>query len=405
MSVTSNEDSADARAGARPRKRSSWRSLARWFVMGSCSAFLASAAVTYVGTEIYLRSADATAAVSSTGVAPLAEEDAEDESSVDALLADAAAEESSPVAERSPDGAADFGEIPDGSEILPLQVLATLDASGSEDPSASTASLLDREHNTVDSFRVGDELRAGVVLEAIGRQRVILRLESGELRSLQLAGADPLVLAEGPTPGIRARVYSGPLEAMLAPVKAGGVGVGGPNGGRLVNAVQLPENPQLYTRKHPANAWGSSHTVDTLQRAVAQFRRDSGYPGAVVIGDISKRHGGRFYPHKSHQSGRDVDIALPGKPGARDWDATWGLVEALINSGRVERIFLGYGRQRELYEAARRAGVSTDRLSRELQYPEGRYAPAIVQHQSGHEEHIHVRFKCGPEERGCTGIR
>ncbi len=402
MNVTSKDDSAAARARDGSRGKSSWRSLARWFVMGSCSAFLASAAVTYVGTEIYLRSADATAAPSA-GVAPLADEDAEDESSVDALLA-AAAEESS-AASDSPDGAADFGELPDGADLLPLQVLATLDASGSEDPSASTASLLDREHNTVDSYRVGDELRAGVVLEAIGRQRVVLRLESGERVSLLLAGADPLVLAEGPTPGIRARVYTGPLEALLAPVGVGGVGVGGPNGGRLVNAVQLPENPQLYTRKHPANAWGSTHAIDTLQRAVAQFRRDSGYPGAVVIGDISKRHGGRFYPHKSHQSGRDVDIALPGKPGARDWDATWGLVEALIDSGRVERIFLGYGRQRELYEAARRAGVSTDRLTRDVQYPEGRYAPAVVQHQSGHEEHIHVRFKCGPDERGCTGIR
>ncbi|MCA9714191.1 MAG: penicillin-insensitive murein endopeptidase, partial [Myxococcales bacterium] len=385
------------------KKSSSWRSLARWFVMGSCSAFLASAAVTYAFAELYLRASEA--AASDDGVAVLAEEDGEDESSIDAALAEPLAGEDDAVASLAPrDGAASFGEVLDGTDSLPLQVLATLDASGSEDPEASTASILDREHNTVDGYRVGDELRPGLTLEAIGRQRVILRLEDGSLRSLQLAGAAPLVLAEGPTPGIRARIYSGPLEALLAPVSAGGVGVGGPNGGRLVNAVQLPENPQLYTRKHPANAWGSTHTITALQRSVARFRKQSGYQGAVVIGDISKRHGGRFYPHKSHQSGRDVDIALPGSPGARDWDATWGLVRALIDSDRVERIFLDYGRQSELYEAARRVGESTESLARELQFPEGRYAPAIVQHQSGHEEHIHVRFKCGPDERGCTGV-
>ncbi|MEZ4430437.1 MAG: penicillin-insensitive murein endopeptidase [Nannocystaceae bacterium] len=279
---------------------------------------------------------------------------------------------------------------------LPLELLATV---ASARTSESSASILDREQNTVDSYRVGDAIRPGVVIDAILRREVVLRRE--QAREALRIGDAAIELTEGPTPGVRSASVAADLRGLLMSVPPGAQSVGRPNAGALVSGVQLPENPALYTRRLPALAWGSTFAITRLQEGVARFRRDSGFRGELAIGGISKQHGGPFSPHKSHQSGRDVDITLPRRAGAHDWDATWSLVEAFIETGAVERIFLDHGRQRGLYEAARRAGVPTRTLERVIQYPRGRGSPAIVQHVRGHAEHIHVRFRCGPTEARC----
>ncbi|MBK6515916.1 MAG: penicillin-insensitive murein endopeptidase [Polyangiaceae bacterium] len=40
------------------------------------------------------------------------------------------------------------------------------------------------------------------------------------------------------------------------------------------------------------------------------------YRGQIVIGDVSRRDGGPFGRHRSHRTGRDVDIWLPVIGGA-----------------------------------------------------------------------------------------
>ncbi len=188
--------------------------------------------------------------------------------------------------------------------------------------------------------------------------------------------------------------------------------VGSPNSGRISNSTQLPENPPLYTRLRPEEAYASSHTIATLQLAVARWRRDSGYLGKLVIAALSKRGGGRLSPHKSHQSGRDVDIRMPVKKGVKgslaenasqvDWDATWGLVRALLETGQIQYIFLSYERQPYLYKAAKRAGASKDELEKWIQYPRKNHTNnGVVRHAKGHTAHIHVRFHCGPKEPRC----
>lgn len=197
----------------------------------------------------------------------------------------------------------------------------------------------------------------------------------------------------------------------LMPVAPGGQSVGEPTRGRLRAAVRLPDNPGVYTVRRPDFAWGSSHAVHHLQLALAKFRAQSGYTGELVVSDMSRRRGGAYAGHQSHQSGRDVDLWLPGRraPGeddeARlreqyDWGATWALVKALVRTGQVQYIFLSRGRQRHLYRAARAAGEDLRVLGEVIQYPR-RAQTAIVRHAPKHTRHLHVRFRCAAAERRC----
>lgn len=202
-----------------------------------------------------------------------------------------------------------------------------------------------------------------------------------------------------------------PAARLLAGrVRANAFSVGAPNRGRLVNGVELPELPQLYTRRFPEKLYGSSHMVRALIVGIANFRRLARFDGEVVINAISLPRGGRFRPHRSHQSGRDADIRLLARPGVKhapspqevDWMATWRLLSALIATGEVQYIFLDYSLQKRLYTVARSAGVSKQQLAEVLQWPrEARSNNGIVRHSPGHKGHFHVRMKCGPREKQC----
>ena len=196
-------------------------------------------------------------------------------------------------------------------------------------------------------------------------------------------------------------------------VSSNGYSVGKPNRGKLVNGVLLPENEKLYTRRNPDGLYGTSHTIGNLQHAIAVWRQETDYSGQLVVSAISKKHGGRFRPHKSHQTGRDVDIRLPVRKGIDhtlaqnskeiDWDATWSLVQALLETKQVQYIFLEYSRQKRLFAAAKRAGVSEKQLSSWIQYPNRpKTNNGIVRHAEGHTSHMHVRFNCGPTETRCV---
>lgn len=196
-------------------------------------------------------------------------------------------------------------------------------------------------------------------------------------------------------------------------VTAGGRSVGRPHKGRLLSAIQLPESP-LYTRGIKRVLWGSSFTIENLQIAFANFRHDTGFEHAIVVGSISKRTGRRLPPHRSHQSGRDVDIRLPllphvpqtNSPNADeiDWYATWGLIKALGDTNAVSVVFLEAHLHRRVYEAARVMGEEPETLEAFLIYPQWRpKTDPLVRHSDGHDEHIHVRFRCGPDEPRCRG--
>lgn len=215
-------------------------------------------------------------------------------------------------------------------------------------------------------------------------------------------------------PGAPRTIY--PVEPSATPPAIepmpGGVSKGRPQRGRVIDPVELPES-RCYTRGKPERMWGSSHAITQLRRGIARLRHEKGYRGEIVVGAISLEGGGEFPPHRSHQSGRDVDIRLPLLPGLAsrrsphpdevDWVATWALVDALLAGGEVSVVFLESKLQRRLYEAARWEGASHERLGELLQALDPDRLGTVIRHADGHDGHLHVRFRCAPRELDCRG--
>ena len=235
------------------------------------------------------------------------------------------------------------------------------------------------------------------------------QLQAYNWRTKAPRAGDTLVVWIDPGEPRTVNVQPGPPPPERFDVPAGGLSIGRPQRGRIEHAVALPDSP-WYTLGDPERLWGSSHTIETLQRALAAMRHRTGFAGEIVIGAISLEGGRKFAPHRSHQSGRDVDIRLPLRPGlasrndphpeAIDWPATWELVRALLDTEQVQFIFLERGLQRRLYEAARWEGASHETLAELIDWVDDRKT-APVRHARGHDGHIHVRIRCGPDEPRC----
>jgi murein endopeptidase len=201
-------------------------------------------------------------------------------------------------------------------------------------------------------------------------------------------------------------------EDVPSSIRRGAVGVGSPWDGRLINGVQIPAGAG-WRRKLMPSSYGTTHAVESLVTALQAFHATSGYERELQLGSMSWPHGGPMAGHRSHQTGRDLDIRLPLwaryssrasiKPRRVDYQALWKLVVALADTGEVAIVFLDHELQRRLYKAATKLGVDEATLRRMIQWPRGRTAHAgLVRHEDGHQEHIHVRFRCGPYETECV---
>jgi murein endopeptidase len=101
--------------------------------------------------------------------------------------------------------------------------------------------------------------------------------------------------------------------------------------------------------------WGTRKLVDTTQIVLREYR--DAHPDAprVLVGDLSRRHGGFFgrryggLGHRSHQNGLDVDVYYPREDGLEraarrpdqvDREAAQELVDRFVAAGAT-RIFVG----------------------------------------------------------------
>jgi len=152
---------------------------------------------------------------------------------------------------------------------------------------------------------------------------------------------------------------------------------------------------------------GTDETIVLLMFAIREVMEE--FPGTppVVLGSLSRPGGGRLKPHRSHCSGRDVDIgyfATDGRPLRQftdlgphgiDFDKSFLLMANLMSTGRVLYIFVNYTLQPYIYKAARRMGYDDEQLSYIIQYPRPRAEKdSVIRHARGHKRHFHVRFVC-----------
>jgi murein endopeptidase len=198
-----------------------------------------------------------------------------------------------------------------------------------------------------------------------------------------------------------------------------GQSVGSPWDGYLRNPTELLPGDG-YVIRRPWRAFGTATTIGIIEHAIGATLEEYPDVHVLAIGDISAQTGGTITQHRSHQSGRDVDIGLfyvqqpPGYPASfvqagednLDCAATFKLIESFLAStdddGGVKVIFLDFDVQGVLYNWALDQGISERRLARIFQYPHGRGAPAgLVRHEPNHDNHMHVRFRCAADDTAC----
>lgn len=271
------------------------------------------------------------------------------------------------------------------------------------------------EHNPdldPDRIRVGQELRAGSAA-----RRVEHTVQRGENLSRIAAryGVTVRDLREW-NPRLQANLLRAgrTLTVFTEQPESRSVSVGAPYAGRLENAVQLRRH-SFYVIRDRDKAWATQETADWIIEAFDEVRRRHPDAPKVRVHDLSNRRGGRMRGHRSHQSGRDLDISyyqrycgdipcpmwnLPTEQ--LDVAKQWTLFEHWLRNDRIEAIFVDYALQRVLYRHAREQGAGRAELRRWFQYPNGPTHPnGLIRHYPRHRDHAHVRFVCPDSDPDC----
>lgn len=180
---------------------------------------------------------------------------------------------------------------------------------------------------------------------------------------------------------------------------------------KLIDGVQVPEQPELYLVWHAATAWGTADLVDALVGAAEEMAWLVPDGDPIVIGDLSLRNGGVLPGHRSHRGGLDADVGLYAEHAHQnaggfvdlsvdEFDAptNWLLIRTLLDTGRVERILLdrrfiarlrGY-----LAETGELSPEEIDRIFPPDGSPDLWARTGVVQHAPNHRNHMHVRVAC-----------
>jgi len=189
--------------------------------------------------------------------------------------------------------------------------------------------------------------------------------------------------------------------------------IGRANKGKLSGGERLPKGTG-YLRRNSRRAYGTNLTVSHIVSVMKKYKRAFPEGPDFVIGDLSFKRGGYMKPHKSHQSGRDVDIGYVHADARQrrkfqrantrtlDVEKNWYVIEQFLETGDVEYIFINYELQKPLYEYARKQGYSEKQLEKIFQYPNGKRSyKATIRHSRGHDGHMHVRFECPDDDKHC----
>lgn len=229
--------------------------------------------------------------------------------------------------------------------------------------------------------------------------------------------------------GIEAPDPTSELLAMLGTLTTS---VGSPSRGRLQGGVRLPDLGPGYRhnpRRPDGARYGTVETLQTIVKAAAIVDREM--PGSeLTVNDVGLHEGGPISQHASHQSGRDADILFyaldeNGKPIPAvgvpldpkgegvdfkdlaipdddqnmkiDLARTWRFIQAMfeVAPDEVQRIFVV-----EHLRTMLLAEADKQRAPKRIKQ---RFAEVTCQPSVPHDDHLHVRWFCTPEDlrAGC----
>lgn len=244
------------------------------------------------------------------------------------------------------------------------------------------------------------------------------------------AGARSVPSSAEPSPATHATVLT--ANEVLALDGSVSTSIGAPGDGQLRGAVRFPDSgPGFYHNSvRPDEArYGTVELVQTIVRAAEITEHET--PGSVlVVNDLGLIEGGPIHQHGSHQAGRDADILyfsldakgvpLPSvgvpidpqgkgvdfkdladpkddQPVQLDVKRTWRFAQALLETARdnLQRIFMVEHVRTMLLAEAARAHAPAALIQR--------FADITCQPDSPHDDHMHVRLYCTPEDMaaGC----
>ncbi len=208
-----------------------------------------------------------------------------------------------------------------------------------------------------------------------------------------------------------------------------------PTAGHLRHGEKFPKVPGIVA-KQPQHTYAAAHTITRLIEAVGFVHKRLAETPDIVLGDIARKGGGRFKPHRSHQNGLDVDLGYYHlgkvrkdrftKVTAKNFDKvrTWALLKRLLESGEVQYIFVServqkllrpfvvpryrqdaawclrfvrtlsdrrrYGRPRKVRR--RRGSLAGWARCVKRAFGHRGYSNALIRHAKGHDDHMHIRF-------------
>jgi len=215
--------------------------------------------------------------------------------------------------------------------------------------------------------------------------------------------------------GMRLKFYGPRLEPQS---------VGRPSDGRLIAGVSLdPDGDNQGTgwviAARREATFGTPETIRAVRKCVAQYRHNFARSRAdpVAIGDLSKRGGGPLPPHKSHQSGRDVDIGFILKKRSQnamegalrnatadtlDAEKQWVLTRCFLELPETQVIWMAHPIVAALKEYVQKIYKKRKNLLKKYlsYFPGG--ARALIQADEDHTSHMHVRFRCPSGDRQCV---
>lgn len=254
-------------------------------------------------------------------------------------------------------------------------------------------------HGSVDLHEVLWTVQHEESLDAIASR---WGLKVGALRQLNpnLSGEPTLAV------GTKLRVYRARPER---PTRS----IGSPNKGRLEHGLPMPEGPHWMLRERRTRAYGATNAVEAMVTAFTRYGQTFDDAPPVLVGELSARRGGRAAPHRSHRTGRDVDIGyiLDAEIEGTRWkqansdnfdvEKNWALIQALVDTGEVQQIFISSRLQRLLRPVARQQ-LDDEQFARYFRVPGADPSQApILKHWDGHRDHMHVRFYCEDGNSRC----